>query len=420
MKTDGAFRSLANRDYRILWWGGLFSFMSVQMQFLLRGILAFDLTGRDDAQGLVYFAFGLSMLVATPLGGVASDRFSKRLVLLISQFGMLSAASIMGVLVLAGREEFWMLVIGGAVQGAAFGFFGPARVAFSAELVGRAQVGNAITLSLLSMNGTRIFAPALAGALAGVAFFGIGGAYLLSAVFAAASFWHLSRLPEKPATTPTGGNPIREILDGISYVRADPALRRIVVTSFFVIMFGFNYVVFLPPFVLDTLGLEKVWVGVISSASAIGAVAVSVPLAARADSPAARTVMQVSGVVFGFTVLAISISPSFWIAFAVIMIVGAATTIYQSLSNTLALGRSSQQMAGRVQSLMQLSFAGFGLAALPLGAFSERAGRRPAIALMGAVTVVAMMIYIALEARASRAAKPEHLRSGPTPLQSRS
>ena len=39
-----AFVSLKIPNYRILWWGGVFSFMSVQMQFLLRGILAWDLT----------------------------------------------------------------------------------------------------------------------------------------------------------------------------------------------------------------------------------------------------------------------------------------------------------------------------------------------------------------------------------------
>ena len=36
MRNSETFASLQIRDYRILWWGGLFSFMAVQMQFLLR------------------------------------------------------------------------------------------------------------------------------------------------------------------------------------------------------------------------------------------------------------------------------------------------------------------------------------------------------------------------------------------------
>jgi len=52
---------------------------------------------------------------------------------------------------------------------------------------------------------------------------------------------------------------------------------------------------------------------------------------------------------------------------------------------------------GRVQSLMMLSFAGFGIAAAPLGLLAEVIGLRSAIALMGAVTLAAVCIYAFLE-----------------------
>ena len=87
----------------------------------------------------------------------------------------------MGIVVVTEVAELWMLVVASIMQGTAFGFYGPTRVAFTSELVGREHLGNAITLSMLSMNGTRVIAPSLAGALAGIAFFGIGGAYLMSA-----------------------------------------------------------------------------------------------------------------------------------------------------------------------------------------------------------------------------------------------
>ena len=156
------------------------------MQFLLRGVLAWDLTEREGALGLVYLCFGVTMLVATPLGGVASDRLPNRRVLLVSQSVLLAGALGMGIVVVTDVVQFWMLLVASVAQGLAFGFYGPARVAFAAKLVGPDQLGNAITLSMLSLNGTRVFAPAFAGMLAGIAFFGIGGAYLVSAVFSAA------------------------------------------------------------------------------------------------------------------------------------------------------------------------------------------------------------------------------------------
>ncbi|MGB5759921.1 MAG: MFS transporter [Acidimicrobiales bacterium] len=393
-----AFSSLKVRDYRILWWGGLFSFMSVQMQFLLRGLLAWDLTEREGALGLVYLSFGLSMLVATPLGGVASDRFSRRAILVASQGAIMVAAVGMGAVVLLDLAQFWMLLVAAVVQGGAFGFFGPARVALAAEYVGRDQLGNAIALSLLSMNGTRIFAPSLAGILAGVAFFGIGGAYLMAAAFSFAGFVCLLRLPASTRVIePSGRNPLADIAEGVRYVAGRPPLRRLVVASFFVIMFGFNYVAFYPAMIEGVFGLDETWVGYISSASALGAVAVAVPLAGKADSPWAKTAMTIGGLVFGAGVVLFGLAPSFWMAFVVIMVVGAATTVFQSLSNTLALGLSDEGHQGRVQSLMQLSFAGFGMAAAPLGFLAEVIGLRQVITIMGGVAIASVLLYVLFE-----------------------
>ncbi|MEM7342085.1 MAG: MFS transporter [Actinomycetota bacterium] len=405
-ERSGMFSSFASPGYPSLWWAGLFSFLSVQMQFLLRGLLAWDLTGRESALGGVSLAFGLTMLIATPLGGVASDRLSKRLILVASQGVIMAIAVSMGTAVLTGVVQYWMLLVAGAAQGLAFGFFGPARVAISSELVGRDHIGNAITLSLLSMSGTRVFAPAMAGFLAGLVFIGIGGAYLISAAASTVSFFFLLRLPGSPpaeaegeaaATTRGWVNPFSEVLDGIRYVWARPVIRRLTLASFGVIMFGFNYIAFLPALVKGEYGLGDTWVGIISSASAIGAVAVSFPLAARADSQLAGPAMKVAGFAFGAGVVALATVGSFWPAFAIIVVIGAATTVFQSLSNTIALGLSDAAHQGRVQSLLMLSFAGFGIAALPLGALAEVIGLRPAIAVMGGVTIASMVIYEAAE-----------------------
>ncbi len=399
-RLSAAFSSLRVPDYRTLWWGGLFSFISVQMQFLLRGLLAWDLTEREGALGLVYLAFGVSMLIATPLGGVATDRFSRRFILICSQAAIMTAATLMGALVLLDAAEFWMLLVAAVVQGGSFGFFGPARVALSSEYVGRDQLGNAITLSLLSMNGTRIFAPSLAGVLAGVATIGIGGAYLIAAVMSSLSFIYLVRLPRPAAgdrPAPTGRNPFADIAEGVRYVVQRPPLRRLVLSSFFVIMFGFNYVAFYPAMIEGVFGLDESYVGYISSASAIGAVLISIPLAGSADSPRAKAMMVLGGLGFGAGVIAFGLSPSFWAAFAIIAFVGVATTVYQSLSNTLALGLTDDGHQGRVQSLMQLSFAGFGMAAAPLGFLAEAIGLRQVIVLMGAVAITAVLLYLVFE-----------------------
>jgi MFS family permease len=395
-----AFSSLRIPDYKKLWWAGTLSFMSVQMQFLLRGVLAWDLTEREGALGLVYLCFGVAMLIATPLGGVAADRLPKRRVLLVSQAALLSAAAGMGVAVVTDRVQFWMLLVAAVTQGTAFGFFGPTRMAFTAELVGREQLGNAITLAGLSMNGTRVFAPSIAGALAGIAFIGVGGTYLIAAVISLGAFIQLLRCPhDEGRVAKTKARPLAEIVDGVRYVMARTHLRRLVISSFAIIMFGFNYVAFIPALVKGTYDLSDGWVGLMMSASSIGAVLVAVPLATRADGPGVWRLMVLSGMVFGGGVFALGLSNQFLVAFAVVAVVGAGTTGYQSLSNTLALNMTDDSHHGRVQSLMMLSFAGFGIAAAPLGLLAERIGLRAAIMFMGLAALLAVVIYALMEHR---------------------
>ena len=381
------------RDFRTLWIGGLFSFMGVQMQFFLRGILAWELTERADALGLVYFIFGVALLVSTPVGGVMSDRLPKRSVMLVSHIGLVGSAVGLGAAVLTDIVEFWMLLAASVAQGVAFGFFGPARVAMASELVGRENVGNALGLQSLAMNGTRVFAPSLAGALVGWSVFGIGRTYVVAAVLSIASFVMTTRLPNPPAALSGAAAPVRDIAEGVRYVRRTPAIRNVVLTAFAVLMFAFSYVSFIPALVEGEFGLEEQHVGFFTSSSSVGALLAGFWVAGVADSERAPQIMTSAGVLFGVMVMAMGLSPVFVAAVGVAVIAGAATTTFQTLSNTLALQASSSQYQGRVQSIMQLGFAGFGMTALPLGVLAEAIGLRATLVVMGAVAATAVATF---------------------------
>lgn len=387
------FAALSNPDFRTLWIGSLFTFMGVQMQFFLRGILAWDLTGRSDALGLVYFVFGMALLVATPLGGVASDRLPRRTVMLVSQIGIVLSASGMAVAVLTDVVAYWMLLVTATLQGVGFGFFGPARVAMASDLVGRQNLGNALSLQSLAMNGTRVFAPSVAGALVGWAVFGIGGTYVVSATFAVLSWITTTRLPNTPAALSGSARPFADIADGVRYVRSIPAIRNIVLTTFAVLMFAFSYVSFIPALVEGEFGLEEQHVGIFTSSSSVGALLAGLWVAGLADSPRAQSIMTGAGIFFGVMVIGLGLAPIFIVAVVIAVLAGAGTTTFQTLSNTLALGHASTQFQGRVQSIMQLGFAGFGLAALPLGVLAEQIGLRPALVIMGSIAAVSVFAY---------------------------
>ncbi len=389
------FASLSIPAFRLLWWSTTFSFMGVQMQFLLRALLAWDLSEREGALGIVFLAFGLALLVSTPLGGVAADRLRKQRLMMWGQAILTVSATGMGLAVIFDVANFWMLLIAAVIQGSMFGLIGPARISYTTLIVGPALVGNAVTLQTLSMSITRVFAPSLAGILAGVALFGIGGAYLIAAGFNIISFvllWWLEDVAPKPSAGRSA--PLREILDGVRFVNSRPDLRRLLVCSLLVVMFGFNYIAFMPALIEGTFGLGEGYVGFISTASSFGAIAVAIPLASRADSPVVGRLTLLMGAAFGIGVLLLAGAPNFMLAFFVVILVGGAATGFLALSQSRALQLSDEKHQGRVQSLVQLSFAGFGIAAAPLGWLAEVVGLRAAIVLMGVMVLAATAAYM--------------------------
>ncbi|MDA3038741.1 MAG: MFS transporter [Actinomycetota bacterium] len=387
------FESLAVREYRLLFIAGTISFLSVQAQVVARGWLANELTDSNAALGGVYMAFGVPMLLATPFGGAMADRVSKRMILIVTQLILSATAAWLGVAVLLDAAQYWMLLAVSAIQAVSFAFLGPARIAMTGEVVGRRLLTNAIVLSQVSLNSSRVIGPSLAGIGIGIVWFGTAGVYLVAAVLSAASV--IAVLPLPHGRTPRTGeqrSARSEFLDGLRYARRDREMAILLWTSFVVVMVGFPYLAFLPRVSSNLLNVGAAGYGALSAASAVGAVIISVWIAGRGSRRSPWNVQAVSGVVFGVAVIALAASPSIAVALATIAVVGAGASGFQAMNNSLALNIAAFEFHGRIQSLMMLSFSGFGMAALPLGALADVIGLRQTLAAMGSIVIVAITV----------------------------
>src|SRR5712692_4325557 len=84
----GPAAALAYPQFRLLFIGTTLSMLAFGMMQVVQGVVAFDLTGRNGAVGLVYPGQGIAMLMLSPLGGTLSDRISKRRLLTGTQIVM--------------------------------------------------------------------------------------------------------------------------------------------------------------------------------------------------------------------------------------------------------------------------------------------------------------------------------------------
>jgi MFS family permease len=156
---------MASRNFRLLWIGQGTSLLGDQFYLIAMPWLVLQRTGDPLALGAVLALAGLPRAIFMLLGGAMTDRFSPRLVMLVSDLVRLALMAGLTTLVLAQLTEIWMLCVFSLVFGIAAGFFLPASNAILPRLVGKdnLQAGNAIFQGTGQL--TQFVGPVLAGGL---------------------------------------------------------------------------------------------------------------------------------------------------------------------------------------------------------------------------------------------------------------
>ena len=350
---------------------GLFVFTAIQGQQIARGWLAKELTGTNSGLGGVYLGFGLPMLLVTPIGGVLADRTSKRMITLAAT-GLLTASSAwVAIALMTDSLAYWMLVVTAGIQAVGFSIYGPTRVAFTAEVVPRYLLPNAIALTQTSLNATRIVAPTLAGALIGVPAIGSTGVYIGGTILLVVAIGLAMTLPDTPVRTAPNRSAYAEFTDGWRYLRGNTQLFLLVLISTVVIVVGMPYLAFLPNVADDIFDKGAAGYGIMNGVAAVAALAVSLWVAGSSKLSTAWTVQAVSGVAFGAGLVFIALSPNFFVVLVAVAIVGGAVSGFQSMNNTLVLTESTTEYHGRRAELPDA-----GLLGLRLRRPAHRPGRR--------------------------------------------
>jgi predicted MFS family arabinose efflux permease len=366
------------------------------MSTVVQSVVAFRLTGSNSAVGFVVFAQGIAMFLLGPLGGAMADRLSKRRVLASCQLvTTLVFFGLAGVVALDAISVPW-LALGSMLMGATFAFLGPTRQAFVVELVPDALRGNAVALSGVANNASRAVGPALAGGLLAWAFAGATGAYLVMGGLYALSLLTLRALPHSPPRSNVAATRVFEdIVAGFRYVRDRRRLRLLVLLFVLVIMLGFPHVTLLPGLVENVLGRPAESISLLFSASAVAALATSLVVARRADSPAAIRIFVGLGLGFGISLVLLALAPTFEIAILAMLLLGGAAGGFQALGMAVVLRQAEPEFAGRVMALTMMAFGGFGLVGLPLGILGDAFGERATL-LGTAVAVCAVVLWLGL------------------------
>jgi hypothetical protein len=204
-----------------------------------------------------------------------------------------------------------------------------------------------------------------------------------------------------------------DIADSARYVRARPAIAAVVYATVAVVMISFPYLAFLPSVSEDEFDRGATGLGFLSAAAGAGAVLGGLASRAKLFRAGAKRALEVSGSLLGVALIALAVAPTYWLAGAALLLVGAAGLLFQTTSQSMLLLLSDVEYHGRMQSMVILGFSGFGVAALPLGVLADATSLRFALGLMGATAVAIVLVYVAWSRTHPLQPVPHSARSSP-------
>jgi predicted MFS family arabinose efflux permease len=157
---------------------------------------------------------------------------------------------------------------------------------------------------------------------------------------------------------------------------------------------AFPYIALLPEMADEVYDVGGSGFGLLLGVSAVGGVLATVWSANRTTSVGAGSLQTLLGFGFGTALVLIALAPVFALAVPAIVMIGFVATGFQVFNNTLALQQTDPEYHGRVQGLLMMSFGGFGVAALPLGALADAIGVRWTLLGMGLAAIAVMVGYV--------------------------
>ena len=380
-----------HRNYRLYFAGQLVSQVGTWLQNAAQSWLVLDLTHSAAAVGLLGFCLYAPYAVLGLIGGALADRWNRQRMMIVTQSAMAVCAAALAVVAYLHVDRVWVIDAIAVVRGTVMVFNNPSRQALMVELVGRAELPNAIALNSSLNNATRIIGPAIAGVL--IATTGLAACFALNAlsfipVIAAIALMRPSEFYRPPvrARLPL----LASIRDGLAYARHTKTVAVVLSMLFVVSTVSINFNIVLPVLARYTLGGGPQTYGTITAIFGIGAFAGAIVTASRRR--ASPTLLLIAAAGFGGAQLVVAGQRSMFGVALALFVTGVCYTMYTASSNALVQLATPGFMQGRVGGLYNYVFLATGpIGSLLAGWLSERGGA-PWAFTAGGVAALAMAL----------------------------
>lgn len=320
-----------------------------------------SLTGSAATLGIVMTALMLPNIAFRLVGGIITDRFHKKLVLIVADLLRGTIILLLALFVLSAHVNMGIFLLVAVCLGIGGALFTPAYNATVPLLVGQDRLLRFNSALQAGNQGMGILVPALAGLI--IAAIGIPAALGIDGL----SFL-LSALSILLLVLPQGdhrSSSIRgELKSGLRTAFSNPTVRTLFI-AIGVINFADALVVIYPVHLKETLGAGVIWYGMINASVMAGLFAINLLYIWKGKHVHLGSAFFMSALIEGLGVLTFGLSHSVFIAMLAFFLFGAGMAGFGTAATTIIQQEIDQAYLGRVFSLYGL----FALSLMPLGYF---------------------------------------------------
>lgn len=362
------------------------------------GWLVRDMTGSTWSVALIGFFRSLPFLMTGIFGGLLTDRFGRRAVIVAAQSAALIAYLLIALLLWADLVVLWHLGAISFVLGLAWSLDFPSRRALMPDIVGKEKTLDALLVDSFGQGIMRISGPALAGWL--IVTYGAAGCFAAAALMsliALIALWQLSMQPIPRTNKEAYAPPWTLIGQGLSYVRHNQPILAVVLITVVMNLLIFPYMSLLPTFAADVLKSDAFGLGLLGTGTGAGAF-LGLYIISRLRRLHSGGMIFAVGTVCQCAGLAIfAISTYYPLSWAMLFFAGMGQSCFALMQSSIVLLAASDEMRSRAMGSVVLAIGTDPLGKLQTGALAENYGAPTTLGLQATLAAsLIVLITIAL------------------------
>lgn len=389
------------RTFRVIYLGAFVSSIGTWMQNVVLGALAYALTESAVFVGIMMLAQLGPLLLFSTLGGMLADGFDrKKLLITLTAFeGIMSA--LLGIVALSDEPSKVVLVGIVTLIGIGNALYAPVFSALLPVLVPREDIGGAISLNSVQMNGSRVVGPAIGSLL--FASFGAGWVFMLNALTYLGVILVLLRLTLPPPPD-SGSQGWHRLVGGIIVARGNRVVAHclVMIASFSLLCLPF--ITQMPTIADRHLGIdpESTAYGMLYAAFGSGAVIGALSIGTLFAQSDKKTLSRRATVVFAVMLTIFGLLRNAPAAYVVVAVLGIAYFAVITSLSTVLQEEIDDADRGKVMAIWIMGYGGV----VPIGGLIG--GWLMDKTSIEAVLIAGALIALALAARLDlRSIRPE-------------